>query len=704
MEIRKFLLFILLPYLIWLSLYTNFWSGTLHLESDAVSYFEHIGFYTDNLSQGVYPLWHPFWENGSPYNFFLRRIGDVNPFYLIITLLKICGVSHQSAYLIFLAGYYFLGMYAFYLIACILFRNERIYASIAYMLLLFSNFGSQLFNNYIILIFVPIIWFFYFLLSFFHGYRRHQFLGIFFCLGIIFTTYIPFYFLTIFAIFSILAMVIYFDYICKIINKSQSFITNNRLLSSGCMLFLCLSLLPGYFFYKESKAGEFVMPNRNAGADVASAVAVSIKNVASGDIVNHGFFDRIFSSHSLMTLADFFIPIVFFSILLCVSIAKINRMLIFLFLNTICLLLITITQSAHIHQFLYDHVYFFKFIRNIYYFFWLAILPMAILWVASALRSFFNELPLKAIPLTIWITVIHAILIIFLLFQQNVIWQTWAAIILSWLFFIVAILGRNPLSLACYALILTSIVLQSAAVTHFVCQNTFFKGSEQFIPKIDYNHPYKTANIQLKETSQKDAFIKNLQFSVYYSSSYFALLFNNMTPDTLDFFLNHKFILYDQALPYSESAEGIKKYLDVIRKNQNIAYIPNSQFAAEDLKRFNLTNDHPQFITKDGPSFKVIRFTANDLVIKTNLKRQQFLVIHDAYNSQWHAFVNNQPTKLYRANIAFKGVWIPAGESTVALHFANPIRYFYSYTLIIIFAGTLIILLFFSIKDLSWVR
>ena len=130
-------LFIVLVFALWFACFKDFFFGRLPLLADAVSYFEHIGFYTDNLKNGVYPLWNPFWVEGAPYQFFLRRIGDVNPFLSIIVFLKWVGFSHACAYGVFLAVYYFLSALAVYLIARLIFRDSSL-ALIAYTLFLFS--------------------------------------------------------------------------------------------------------------------------------------------------------------------------------------------------------------------------------------------------------------------------------------------------------------------------------------------------------------------------------------------------------------------------------------------------------------------------------------------------------------------------------------------------------------------------------------
>ena len=84
----------------------------------------------------------------------------------------------------------------------------------------------------------------------------------------------------------------------------------------------------------------------------------------------------------------------------------------------------------------------------------------------------------------------------------------------------------------------------------------------------------------------------------------------------------------------------------------------------------------------------LIHSDENTLVLKTHLPTSQFLVIIDSYNSDWHAFINGHQARLFRANVAFKGLWIPSGDSNVVLRFSTPKRYFFHLSLIILFAGT----------------
>ncbi len=46
-----------------------------------------------------------------------------------------------------------------------------------YLILLFSALGTRLFDSYMMLVTVPLIWFFYFLIAFTQTPRKHLFLG-----------------------------------------------------------------------------------------------------------------------------------------------------------------------------------------------------------------------------------------------------------------------------------------------------------------------------------------------------------------------------------------------------------------------------------------------------------------------------------------------------------------------------------------------
>ena len=536
-------LLLIIPFILWILCFFNFFTGRLYLEQDAVSYADHFRFYTDNLSKGVFPLWDREWFSGAPYHFFLRRIGDVNPLLFSIIFLKWFGVSSATAYLIFTGMYYFLAGWAFYLIARFL-LVDRFLAFTAYILFLFSSWGSELFYNYIIIIFVPIIWFFYFLLSFSRSARKGYFLGMCLCLGLVVTTYIPFYFLIILAIFLIFYVLFYKDGFFKFLKHSFAFFCRNKIFTSFCIIFILSSCIPALLFYKESKSGEFVLPGRHSGADASSsAVAVGLENVASGDIISHGYFDRVFDDQGQIDLGDIFIPYIFFLLLLSTVCARVNKLILFLFFNILALSLITITSAAGVHHFLYDHIVIFKFIRQIYYFFWLAMLPLLILLSVTAFKSLLTAIN-SSKNKTAWLVYIilsHLGFALFLFTCQGVLWGAWVAIFISLIYFLVYFYYETKISYFFgFILFLLAVFVQSMQVYGALDNKLFELQREIAQPKKVYENP------------------KEDKLDVYYSSKWFAVLGNYISLQVLNGYRQYQFILYDNVIPYVENAEFFK--------------------------------------------------------------------------------------------------------------------------------------------------
>ena len=78
----------------------------------------------------------------------------------------------------------------------------------------------------------------------------------------------------------------------------------------------------------------------------------------------------------------------------------------------------------------------------------------------------------------------------------------------------------------------------------------------------------------------------------------------------------------------------------------------------------------PLVISRNTEQFKVIDFNPNRVQLATNFNTGKFLVYTDSYDKNWKVFVNQHEQKLYRANMAFKGVWLPAGRNEVKFQYS----------------------------------
>jgi len=241
----------ILAFLIWIFAFREFLSGRLTMVSDALAYYEHIRFFIENISRGVYPMWESSRNDGVPVEFFMRRIGSFNPLYLFILIPYKMGFSYIHSYFMILACYYFVGMIGFYLIALRIFQDQKA-AFLAFLLLMFSSLGTRLFDSYFLLTSIPLIWFFYFLMVFTEKRERFPFLGMTFMLMILLTTYIPFYFVTIILVFLVCVIIFYSWDLKGIGQRYLQFFKGHKIFVSLCTLVIIISLIPGLLFYVES--------------------------------------------------------------------------------------------------------------------------------------------------------------------------------------------------------------------------------------------------------------------------------------------------------------------------------------------------------------------------------------------------------------------------------------------------------------------
>jgi len=360
-HILSILLF--LSFLLWIFAFRGFLFNKLALISDARAYFEHFHYYLDNIGRGVFPMWEPVRAYGVPIEFFLRRIGEFNPLFFLILILNKSGFSFTSSYLTFLTFYYFLGMAGFYLLAKRLFGDTKA-AFAAFLLLMFSSLGTRLFDSFIIGIFVPMVWFFYFLTAFTLNPKRYFFLGITFTLMIIVTTYVPFYFVTVFGVFIICFCCIYFRHLKEIFRKYFKFFKVNKIFSCVCISALLLSLIPGILFYQESARGEYVLPVRHAGSSMQNSLGVRLQTIGGGGVVSPLIRKGLFSNLRQYQVGTFYIPVFAYLLLLFGGITQINKRLVLLAAWGFGIYLISLNDATPFYHFLYDHIFYFKYFRN----------------------------------------------------------------------------------------------------------------------------------------------------------------------------------------------------------------------------------------------------------------------------------------------------------------------------------------------------
>lgn len=92
-------------------------------------------------------------------------------------------------------------------------------------------------------------------------------------------------------------------------------------------------------------------------------------------------------------------------------------------------------------------------------------------------------------------------------------------------------------------------------------------------------------------------------------------------------------------------------------------------------------------------SVEVVSYTPNKAEFKTNAKGNRLLFLSDTYYPGWKAFVDDEETKIYRANYAFRAISVPSGVHLVKFAY-EPMSFKAGYSISLVSLALLGILLF----------
>ena len=67
----------------------------------------------------------------------------------------------------------------------------------------------------------------------------------------------------------------------------------------------------------------------------------------------------------------------------------------------------------------------------------------------------------------------------------------------------------------------------------------------------------------------------------------------------------------------------------------------------------------------ENQTLAITNYQPNTVEIATNTNTNTLLTLTDADFPGWHAYVNNQETKIYRSNYALRTIMLPKGENRV---------------------------------------
>ena len=672
---------LLLPFLGWLALHN--W-GNVAPGVDNSRYVNWVAYHFDYIIKGIFPLWDPFHGWGWPNLTDARMIGEFNPLYLLVPFLMIFQVPALIAITIFLIGLHVLGGLGFYMLVRDVWDDE-FPALLAYVMYMFSTIGELIFAEYAVaLLLVPTIWFFVFLLRFIRAEslegQKTYFLGLVLTTAIIVVTYLPFFFLIILSAVVLAVCLARPALFPEIFRKILTF-AKGRPLAFWCGLgVVIMACLPGFIWYLSRANGNMaIFDNRNGlgqtnGADVPLAI-IGHSSMGTQTSLGEIFSDQDFVMNSFAYVPAFLV--------LLLSLGMLTRMGArhrIIFITCFIVFIFSLAGATPVHGFLYQYVFFVRMFRNLYFFGPFLILLLTLLGVGQ-IRLWMQARPQNSGErgrYVLFILLVHAALIFALVMQERVFWTSYATFFGSAVFFLAYAFGffdkkRGWFMAGLLCLAVLQPVQLIAKFRSVWAPATLGKfdmkdGSFSYVRPLRGQFPEREINFLEGAPKQKQddsGFINN----GFYGAKYPAMLFQNVPAQDLQNYVSHKFVLYDRVA-----------YLDGDRPDwaaigHSLGTIKSPAFVHDKRAVHSSSGaiqDKPPIVLS-GPSnmLTVVRFEPDRIQMKTSFSRPKFLVYNDGYYPDWTAFVNGKKVPLYRANVAFKGIWVDAGAQTVEFRFGT---------------------------------
>lgn len=683
-------------YLIWLFILYNFVSGYTPVNIDSYYNYAILKYFFNNLLDGIIPLWDPFLYMGRHF-LYSGFSTALSPFALLIPILHFIGLDYYHSYIIYICSYYFLGLVGFYFLASKILKSTFL-GLIAFELLLFSGMGGMLFNQVLIIyMFVPCVWFFLFFLHFIERFELKHFWGMTFTLMLMNISYLPFYFFIVFLIVVASAIFAYRQNTVVVFTSLIKFLKTHLVAVGVAFVLISTCTVPLIIFKLIDKQGEFISPARHncsANQDIETCMTEAKMNFSevgySGTLGERTKGGRLFSNldkFSFFSDEMPYIPVTAYLLILISALTIIDRNRLIMIFTVFSILIISYGGATPVSKWLFDHIFLFQYFRN-YFFFIAFLIPLVILFAVAQFKAFLlqagNSQKERKI-IAIYLVLAHGGFLFLLKTHDDILWSTYLSVILSAILSVTFILGSLKVSskttLLTLALLLTlePVCVFNAYSTNASLVHTRVTG-EHHSPQFEYTRPDENLSnkdlhwrinsgypllihmMALKDSnghlvSQVDSVLKE------------AYLLNLDRPwNSLSKYTKHKILIYDHVDVVNISQENRRALEDTITPDRHAALVTSPDPRFQQLSA--VAKNPPLIVDHDSDLFKVQKFNVNEITFKTSFQEPKFLVYNDSYSKNWEVAVNGQKDILYKANMAFKGVFLPAGHNIVAMTYS----------------------------------
>jgi len=648
-----------MPCALWIFLMRDFVFGRIPVNMDTNTIYGVTKFYFNNLLNGVTPLWEPFISLGRPF-YAIAICNLFNPFTQIVPLLKLAGMNYANAFVVYMVVYFFVGCFGFYLLANEILK-DRYMAYLAYVGLMFSSLGASMFTQLTFLeIVVPAIWFFYFLVRFARKLDKGNFLGMTFTGMVLISSYLPFYFLTVFFCFFILFTLIYTKDVLAFFPDLFHFLLKSWRLAIFCLIGIILVATPLLAYKILDASGDVVAPGRHCEYTSAQECYDRTMGRQGGmsydEITHSGTLGERLDAQYLFGNADkitygsdsfFFLPFWIYAVIGLSLLLKLKRLTILLSGMAVLIGLIALGNASGLYSFLYRHIAFFSYFRNLF-FLGAFLIPIIILLGLYQLQILLSIDPRGQSA------------------KKGII----VGIIAAHMFFAWSLTHFAGVPVVSYV----TLGLSAAALA------IYFSGIVR-IPPGAWAGIFAVI-LMLQPAWILKAYALNAnEFATVLPSMHVKPVFNWVRPlkaavnnSRIYQFVHYEDFWYDMSMTDAPPTVGYPQ--SVTRWTFDLSeHTPQdilANYAQFKIVLYDGISPVGEPVTGPGPRINAEYFDVNTLRLKTNFSKPELLVYNDSYTTSWKAYLDGKPVELILSNQAFKGVNVPAGEHTVEFSYLPP--------------------------------
>ncbi len=654
----------------------DFVFGLIPVNMDTNTIYGVTKFYFNNVLNGVVPLWDPFVSLGRPF-YAIAICNLFNPVTQIVPLLKLIGINYANAFVIYMVVYFFIGCIGFYFLAREILK-DRYLAYLAYVGLMFSSLGASMFTQFTFLeIVVPTIWLSLLLLRFARQQDKGNFLGLTFTIMVLTSSYLPFYFMTVFLCFLFVFILLYFREAQKFCINLYHFLFKFWRLSLFCLIGVLVSATPLLAYKILDAGGDVVAPGRHCqystpqecydrtmGRQAGMSYDEITRSGTLGERLDtqylFGHTDKIsYGSDSL-----FFVPVWIYAVLGLSFFLRLKRLTVLLSAMALLIGLIASGNATGLFGFLYRHIFFFAYFRNLF-FLGAFLVPIVILLGIYQLQMLLSinhktgppieafggdSLGMSTKKMIIFgVIVLHAFLFWFLKHFEGVPTVSYVTLGFSAAALAIYYSGLARFSFKIWTGIFAILlILQPVWILKAYALNA--REFASVLPFMHVTPVFSWARPQQPAVSGSRIY----QF-VHYEDFWYDMSMTDASPQ----------VGYPQSV--TRWTFDLAEHTPV---NILANYARYKIILYDDLSPMGVGVGKP--VSGPGPELNVNYFDVNTLKLKTDFSKPKILVYNDSYTRSWKAYLDGMPVELLRANEAFKGIKVPAGEHEIEFAYHPP--------------------------------